>query len=98
MTHYYNVQTNDYPRYQGDLELLGWTVGEPLPENWVEVIEVSAPEFDNENETLELSLPKNIDSQWHQQIVVRPLTVEEKERKRKYEEAKSFYASMQLDA
>ena len=41
---YLNTHTNEYPRFAGDLELLGWEQGTPLPENWVEVERTDVPE------------------------------------------------------
>jgi hypothetical protein len=32
-----NIETQEYPRHQGDLELLGWALGDQLPAGWVEV-------------------------------------------------------------
>jgi hypothetical protein len=75
LTHYYNTETNEYPRYQGDLELLGWTAGEPLPANWVEVLEIESLDYDCENEIVELLLPENKNGKWHQKIIVRPITI-----------------------
>jgi hypothetical protein len=64
---YYNTVTNEYPRYQGDLELLGWKVGEPLPENWVEVVFVDMPQL-LENQTVEQLLPaQDAEGVWHMQ-------------------------------
>lgn len=40
---YLNTATSEYPRHIGDLMLLGWSEGEPLPEGWVEVFETPAP-------------------------------------------------------
>jgi hypothetical protein len=64
---YYNTVTNEYPRYQGDLELLGWNAGEPLPENWVEVEFVDMPQL-LENQTVEELLPaQGEDGIWRMQ-------------------------------
>lgn len=76
MTKYLNTETKEYPRHQGDLELLGWSVGEPLPEYWVEVEEVSAPETSEGEVTVELE-PKLVDGIWIQQWEVHVLTDEE---------------------
>ena len=43
MSVYLNTQTKEYPRHDGDLELSGWSVGQPLPENWVPVETTPAP-------------------------------------------------------
>lgn len=62
---FYNTLTNEYPRYQGDLELLGWTLGNPLPENWVEVMSTNMPEI-TQNKKISETLPQNIDGVWTQ--------------------------------
>jgi hypothetical protein len=75
--HFYNTETQEYPRYQGDLELLGWVFGTPLPENWVEVAETPTPEF-SWDETLEYGEPTQTpDGNWETNWVVRKLTQEE---------------------
>lgn len=77
MTVYLNVETNEYPRHDGDLELLGWKVGDPLPENWVEVSIDPIPEVD-ENQTYQLQEPQLIDGQWRATWSVRAITDEER--------------------
>jgi hypothetical protein len=62
---FYNTVTNEYPRYQGDLELLGWIPGNPLPENWVNVIDGDMPEVP-ENKIILEDLPKEINGVWTQ--------------------------------
>lgn len=76
MAKYLNTDTKEYPRHQGDLELLGWSVGEPLPENWVEVQEVAAPETLEGEIAIELA-PKLVDETWIQQWKVHTFTEEE---------------------
>jgi hypothetical protein len=75
--HFYNTETQEYPRYQGDLELLGWTLGASLPENWVEVTETPVPEL-SWDETLEYGEPtQTSEGDWETNWVVRKLTEEE---------------------
>ncbi len=45
-TFFYNTETKEYPRYAGDLFLLGWSQGSPLPEGWVEVFVEDEPTVD----------------------------------------------------
>lgn len=73
---FYNTSTKEYPRYQGDLELLGWKEGEPLPENWVEVEVVEMPEHLPMEVAYE-DEPIQIDGIWKQNWKVRDLTQDE---------------------
>lgn len=74
---YYNTKTEEYPRHDGDLELLGWKVGQPLPENWVEV-EYCEPRQLESGETYSASeLPELVDGVWKTAWNYRPLTKEE---------------------
>jgi len=73
---FFNTVTNEYPRYQGDLELLGWQLGQPLPENWVEVVYTDMPEITENKKVYEI-LPQNIDGIWTQSWQVDDLTAEE---------------------
>lgn len=66
MAIYLNTVTKEYPRFIGDLYLLGYKSGQPLPENWVEVQETLAPTF-GENESVRQLEPKLIDGVWKQQ-------------------------------
>jgi hypothetical protein len=77
---YLNTETNEYPRYVGDLELLGWKLGEELPLNWVEVIQDPTPHI-TENETYYLEFPQLIDGIWKAVWTIRNLTPEEIELK-----------------
>lgn len=76
---FYNVVTNEYPRYQGDLELLGWQLGQPLPENWVEVVYTDMPEV-TENKKVYETLPQNIDGVWTQCWQIDDMTAEDIEK------------------
>jgi hypothetical protein len=53
---YLNTKTNEYPRHVGDLELLGWKLGDSLPENWVEV-EYTEPPAVEEGQTCDQLAP-----------------------------------------
>ena len=77
---YLNTLTNEYPRYQGDLELLGWEEGQPLPENWVVVAEMPTPTTTYTQCFFELP-PKEVNGVYIQQFDVRDLTPEELEAK-----------------
>lgn len=76
MSLYLNINTKEYPRYQGDLELLGWSVGEPLPEGWVTVVETDIPLIASD-ETFAETEPQIVDGVWTRQWAVRKLTEEE---------------------
>jgi hypothetical protein len=75
MAIYFNVETKEYPRYAGDLKLLGWVEGEELPKNWVEVnyVEPVMEEFTIMAETL----PTLIDGEWTTNWTSRKLSNEE---------------------
>jgi hypothetical protein len=77
---YLNIETNEYPRYTGDLELLGWKLGEDLPSNWVQVIQEPTPTVE-EDETYFLEFPQLIDGIWKAVWTIRKLTPEELELK-----------------
>ena len=79
MPYYYNTKTKEYPRHDGDLELLGWKVGEPLPNDWVQVLETESPSV-LETELAYEILPKLIDGVWTRQWATKTLTREEQER------------------
>lgn len=73
---FYNTETKEYPRYQGDLELLGWNAGEPLPENWVQV-EDTMPVFDISTQAITEELPELVDGKYVRKYQVRDLSPEE---------------------
>ena len=74
---YLNTQTQEYPRHDGDLELLGWVVGQPLLENWAEVTYTNPPIVNEEQTAVQLS-PIEVDGVWTITWAVRDLTDEEK--------------------
>jgi len=78
MNIYLNTKTKEYPRHPGDLELLGWLQGNPLPSNWVEVVGTDAPSFEDGETVYEVE-PLEIDGVWTRQWAVRALTQEEVE-------------------
>jgi hypothetical protein len=74
---FYNVETKEYPRYQGDLELLGWKVGEELPTNWVKVLD-ERPLVNEPFEYLEeATLPEYRDGKYFRKYQVICLTQEQ---------------------
>jgi len=73
---YLNTETNEYPRHDGDLELLGWSVGEPLPENWVVVEYTEPPEIDEETTYWEVP-PTLVNGVWKITYATRALTEKE---------------------
>jgi hypothetical protein len=76
MSLYLNINTKEYPRYNGDLELLGWSVGEPLPEGWVTVVETHIPSVANDEAFTEAE-PQEVDGVWTRIWSIRKLTEEE---------------------
>lgn len=74
---YMNIVTMEYPRHIGDLQLLGWEQGEPLPENWVEVHQDNIPVIEK-GQTYQLQEPQLIDGVWRAIYEVREMTEEEK--------------------
>jgi hypothetical protein len=73
MTLYLNTETNEYPRHDGDLELLGWTLADPLPEKWV-VVEYTNPPIVDVNTTYQQEFPTLADGVWRVSWATRPLT------------------------
>lgn len=73
---YLNIETNEYPRFAGDLELLGWEQGTPLPENWVQVEATDAPEH-SATEVVYENAPIKVGDVWKQSWSVRNLSDEE---------------------
>lgn len=76
-----NTETKEYPRFQGDLELLGWVAGQSLPENWVEVQAVPFPTNIPANHKTVEAEPVEINGIWTQVFDVVPMTAEEIERR-----------------
>jgi hypothetical protein len=79
LTKYLNIETNQYPLHDGDLEVLipGWTPGDALPYPWVEVQEVVQIEAQQYTTTYE-GLPTLIDGKWSMTWLSRPMTDNEK--------------------
>lgn len=71
-----NIKTGEYPRHQGDLELLGWKNGEPLPENWVEVEYVHHPNITDRQKFTQLP-PIEENGKWKMRWIVEDMTEEE---------------------
>jgi hypothetical protein len=77
MTIYLNTNTGEYPRHQGDLELLGWVAGEPLPADWVEIKYVEPP-ICGIDEIVEQAAPTLVNDEWKMTWQARILTADEK--------------------
>jgi hypothetical protein len=75
MSIYFNTITNEYPRYIGDLELLGWSVGNDLPEGWVEV-EYTEPPYAEENMKV-IPFPEFKNNKWTLSWSIVPITEED---------------------
>lgn len=76
MAIYLNIKTNEYPRHDGDLELIGWKLGDTLPENWVEVSIGDVPSI-TETQTYIQNFPEKIDGVWTITYTIREMTQEE---------------------
>lgn len=74
---YFNPETQEYPRFPGDIQLIDpeWDVDKPLPEPWVQVIDVPCPVYDEKTETFAEDLPiLNEDGTYTRNLFIRPLT------------------------
>lgn len=74
---FYNIETKEFPRYIGDLEILGWKKGEPLPQNWVEVVPDEETTFDQSTQIIDMGTVINENGVWKQKKAVRDMTNEE---------------------
>lgn len=77
MAYYLNTVTGEYPRHDGDLELLGWKIGEEILEGWVEVHYVDPPVVEKDY-TVEEKIPSKIGDKWYMSWDIRKITEEEK--------------------
>lgn len=76
MSAYINVDTMEYPRYEGDITI--------SPDaNWAEVQATPIPEYTDGQAPYELT-PLLIDGVWTQQWAVRDLTLEEIENNKQF--------------
>lgn len=75
---YLNLNTNEYPRYEGDIKLLNlnWTNDLPLPEGWVVVHSSISPEHNSNQYAIEV-FPKLIDGEYYQEWQVIDFTEDE---------------------
>ncbi len=73
---------NEYPRHVGDIALAepSWSPDDQLPEGWTQVTEVAKPEAGVDEIVVE-DFPVEIDGVMTQNWKVRPMTVEEIERR-----------------
>jgi hypothetical protein len=75
MSFYFNTLTEE-AGFQGDLQILGWEEGLPLPENWVQVSYGEQPIL-NDNQYFLLDKPQIIDGEWIANFTVYTLTEEQ---------------------
>jgi hypothetical protein len=75
MTVYINKDTNEYPRYQGDIRLVHPEIGEEFicPPCFVEVLQTEPPIYDATKETLIEDFPELIDGTYVQKWRIQPL-------------------------
>lgn len=76
MAIYLNTITNEYPRHDGDLELLGWIPNNELPEGWVEVYQDDKP-IPGIDQIAEIQPPILIDGVWKTTWSIRDMTNDE---------------------
>jgi len=78
MSIYYNVATDEYPLFIGDVQLIdvSWDEDRELPENIKYVFETDRPEEIDGKHIIELK-PEFIGGQWKQKFGYRDLTQEE---------------------
>lgn len=74
---YFNTITGEYPRHIGDLELLGWSVGDPLPEGWVEFEYDEAPALPAGKSYSYLPPVEDSDGSWRSHFSISDLSQEE---------------------
>ena len=68
---YININTNEYPRYEGDILLIDpqWNSSLPLPNGWFVVNETSHPEY-SETQTIKEGVPNLVDGEYYQNWIV----------------------------
>ena len=71
--------SGEYPRYPGDIqsENLDWTIDDPLPEGWIQVVDVEMPIATNDQFVYE-SYPELVDGVYLRNWITRELTDQEK--------------------
>lgn len=75
MAVYINKETNEYPRYQGDVRLVHPEISEEFicPPCFIEVVETQTPDFDATKETLVEEFPEFVDGAYIQKWRIEPL-------------------------
>ena len=78
MTDYLNPITGEFPRHDGDIQLIqpDWTPEQLLPEPWVEVIWQDPPTT-NETQIALVAPPAQVDGVWTRQWAIHTYTAEE---------------------
>lgn len=73
---------NEYPRHIGDVQLAspGWSLGDPLPAGWTEVVLVERPAQEDGKVVYE-DFPVELNGVMTQNWQIREMTAEEVERK-----------------
>jgi hypothetical protein len=90
MAIYLNPETKEYPRHDGDIQLIDptWEPGDELPKPWVQVTELPFPTINADEAAVE-SEPQQINGVWTMVWNIRPLTDEEIFKK-EFEKQKAF--------
>lgn len=83
MAVFINIVTMEYPRYPGDIQIIypEWNTGQPLPEGWKEVIEITQP-TPSEGKYIVESFPESVDGIWYQKWIEAEITEPMKYEKR----------------
>jgi hypothetical protein len=78
MSAYINVNTMEYPRYIGDIQLINPEVTEEtIPQNWQHVLYTEPPEYTHATQTAYELAPIQQNGNWTVQWAIRDLTQEE---------------------
>jgi hypothetical protein len=96
MTRYFfNTETQEFPRYSGDIKLmfLEWSDSDPAPHPWVEVEEV-VPPSPGINKVLIYGIPEKIDNRYIMKFEERDMTETEIDNKRAMDEKTAILLSL----
>lgn len=96
--YFYNPETGEYPRYLGDIQLIdpNWNDTQPLPEPWVEVLDIPIPTL-TANQVYEDGEPiKNKNGTYKRNIIIRDRTAEELRAIKLYEIKNKVFVGIKL--
>lgn len=88
MTIFYNIETGEYPRHEGDLKIVGWVENTTLPENWVAVENTEMPKVDSTKKVIE-GMPEQYEpGKYKQKWIIEDLSYDERVSLLKYKKEK----------